>query len=107
MNGQDPVRGRGTFHPAINQSSGAFTLSHRLEDGRQTVKITVPRKRVAAVLKLLARFYPDQQDLQIHPVPLRSIFRISRETELDLAGEAGHPSAPNNPGKKNSWTVTT
>ncbi len=74
----------GTFHPAVAKSSGDFTLTHRLGDSRETFKITLPRQRVAAVLKLLSRHYPEQEDLQIHPVPLRSLFRVSHETELDL-----------------------
>lgn len=74
----------GRFHPAIDQKSGDFTLLHRLPDGASTFKITLPRSRVEAVLKLLAKQFPEQEDLQIHPVPLRSIFHVSRETELDL-----------------------
>ncbi len=74
----------GTFHPAVDKGTGDFTLTHRLEPDFDTFKVTLPRTRVAAVLKLLARQYPDQEDLQIHPVPLRSLFRISGETELDL-----------------------
>ncbi|MCG8455219.1 MAG: DEAD/DEAH box helicase [Holophagales bacterium] len=74
----------GTFHPAVDKASGAFTLTHRSASGEPTLQITVPRKRVQAVLKLLGRHFPEQEDLQIHPVPLQSIFRVSRETELDL-----------------------
>ncbi|MEM1181805.1 MAG: DEAD/DEAH box helicase, partial [Acidobacteriota bacterium] len=74
----------GTFHPAIETSTGAFNLIHRLADGQETVKIVLPRKRVEAILELLREFYPDQEDLQVHPVPLESLFRVSQETELDL-----------------------
>ncbi|MEM6795826.1 MAG: hypothetical protein AAF725_17765, partial [Acidobacteriota bacterium] len=74
----------GTFHPAIDRGSGAFTLKHRLASGRATVRIAVPRSRVQAVLELLAGEFPQQADLQIHPVPLQALFRATHETELDL-----------------------
>ncbi|MEO1088001.1 MAG: hypothetical protein AAFY88_27530, partial [Acidobacteriota bacterium] len=74
----------GTFHPAIDTSTGAFNLIHRLGTGQDTLKIVLPRKRVEAILELLRELYPDQEDLQVHPVPLESLFRVSQETELDL-----------------------
>ncbi len=75
---------RGTFHPAIDETSGQFTFTYRQTDGDPIVRFAVPRDRVRAALQLLAEEYPEQADLAIKPVPLMSIFRITQETELDL-----------------------
>jgi superfamily II DNA or RNA helicase len=74
----------GSFHPAVDQASGRFTLTFRDQDGEPLVELTVPRSRVQAALAILSGLYPDQEDLIIHPVPLRSIFRVRQSTDLDL-----------------------
>lgn len=74
----------GSFHPAVDQATGRFTLTFRDAGGRPLVEVTVPPERVAAALALLAAEFPEQEDLAIHPVPLKSIFRVSQETDLDL-----------------------
>jgi SNF2 family DNA or RNA helicase len=74
----------GSFHPAIDQESGRFTLTYRRSDGTPVVQVTVPRDRVRAALRLLAEAYPEQEDLAIRPIPLQSILHMSEETELDL-----------------------
>ena len=74
---------RGTFHPAVDEATGAFTLAWR-RAGIPIVQVTVPRDRVRAALQLLAEAYPDQEDLAIRPIPLRSIFHAGQDTELDL-----------------------
>jgi len=74
----------GTFHPAIDQESGRFTLTYRRAGGEPVVQVTVPRDRVRAVLRLLAEIFPRQEDLAIKPIPLQSILHMSEETELDL-----------------------
>ena len=76
--------GRGTFHPAIDEVSGRFTFTYRRPEGGEVVRFTVPRERVRAALQLLAAEYPEQADLAIRPIPLKSIFRVTQETELDL-----------------------
>jgi superfamily II DNA or RNA helicase len=78
------LAGRGTFHPAIDETSGRFTFTYRLAEDDPVVRFAVPRDRVRAALQLLAAEYPEQADLAIRPVPLASIFRITQETELDL-----------------------
>jgi superfamily II DNA or RNA helicase len=74
---------RGTFHPAVDEATGAFTLTWR-RAGVPIVQVTVPRPRVRAALQLLGEAYPDQEDLAIRPIPLRSIFHAGQDTELDL-----------------------
>ena len=46
----------------------------------------MPRNRVEAVLKLLAKAYPDQPGLHVDSVPLKSLFHIAHTTGLDLKG---------------------
>ncbi len=73
----------GRFEPAIDESNGDFTLTYR--SGEEAVcRVTLPRGRVEAVLKLLARTFPGQTGLAIHPVPLKSLFQVAWTTELDL-----------------------
>src|SRR5215210_157499 len=74
---------RGTFHPAVDEATGAFTLTWR-RAGAPVVQVTVPRDRVRAALQLLAEAYPEQEDLVLRPLPLRSIFHATQDTELDL-----------------------
>jgi superfamily II DNA or RNA helicase len=76
--------GTGTFHPAIDEESGRFTLTYWQADGAPVVQVTVPRERVRAALRLLAEAYPEQEDLALRPIPLQSILHMSEETELDL-----------------------
>lgn len=73
----------GIFHPAIDRSSGAFTLTFHDGD-RPICRIRVPRRRVQEVLRLLAAAYPEQEDFAIQPVPLQAFFHLTADTELDL-----------------------
>ena len=79
----------GYFTPAINRRGGDFTFTFHAPIGdspaRPIVRFVAPRARVEAALRLLADAFPDQLDLQIHPVPLKSLFLVTPETELDLA----------------------
>lgn len=72
----------GTFHPSIDESTGRFTLTFRRQE--PMVRFTVPRKQVRAVLEVLTAAYPDQEDLPQRPLPLRTIFHISEQTDLDV-----------------------
>ena len=79
--GQDSGK---TFNPAVNQTTGDFTLTFQRSEEEPLVKIVVPRLRVQAVLKLLRDSFPGQEDLAIYPLPLQTLFRVTQETELDL-----------------------
>jgi superfamily II DNA or RNA helicase len=72
----------GTFHPSIDESTGRFTLTFRR--AQPIVRFTVPRKQVRAVLEVLTEAYPDQEDLPQRPLPLRTLFHISEQTDLDV-----------------------
>ncbi|HEX2225377.1 MAG TPA: DEAD/DEAH box helicase [Thermoanaerobaculia bacterium] len=73
---------RGTFHPAVEEETGDFTLTYK-RDGAPVIRFTVPPGRVRAALELLAAEYPEQEDLAIRPIPLRSVFHVAEETALD------------------------
>jgi superfamily II DNA or RNA helicase len=74
----------GSFHPAVDEESGRFTLTYRCPDGRPVVELTVPRDAVRAALDLLAEAFPGQPDLALRVIPLQSILHMSETTELDL-----------------------
>jgi superfamily II DNA or RNA helicase len=80
-----------TFHPAVDQESGRFTLTCRRGD-QPLVEVSVPRGKVRAALALLSREYPGQRDLAIHPLPLRSIFHVTQETRFDLSEVVVRPA---------------
>ena len=74
----------GRFHPAVDTTSGDFTLRFEAVPGHPVVQLAVPRQRVKAILAFLKKEFPEQEDLAIHPVPLRSLLHVSQTTELDL-----------------------
>ncbi|MEE8522336.1 MAG: SNF2-related protein, partial [Thermoanaerobaculia bacterium] len=74
----------GTFHPAVNKATGELTLVYRYGEEHPVVRVIVPRERVEQVLKLLRERFPEQEDLQIFPIPLKSIFLVTQDTELDM-----------------------
>ena len=74
----------GVFRPAIEEESGEFTLTYSDPADVPVVRIVVPRRQVRAVLKLLAEAFGDESGMAIHPVPLRSIFKVDETTRLDV-----------------------
>ena len=72
------------FEPGIDLASGDFTISCRRSAKEPFLRLTAPRKRVKALLNDFGEYMLNQGGLAIHPVPLKSIFKISRGTELDL-----------------------
>jgi SNF2 family DNA or RNA helicase len=73
-----------SFHPLIDRQSGDFILRCHHIDGPPMLELAIPRLRVRKALSLLAAEFPKQTDLAIHPVPLKSIFRVSQTTKLDI-----------------------
>lgn len=73
----------GTFHPSIDEESGRFALTFR-RGSEAIVRVTVPRGQVRSLLRLLGEVYPDQEDLPGKPLPLRTLFHVSEDTELDV-----------------------
>jgi SNF2 family DNA or RNA helicase len=72
-----------TFQPAIDRDTGDFVLTCSA-DTAPALELIVPRLKVRKLLKLLNAEFPDQPLLAVHPIPLKSIFRITATTKLDL-----------------------
>ncbi len=81
-----------TFSPLVDEKSGEFKLAVEKTSKNNTgqnaekwlLQISIPRKLVKNLLKNLSKRFPDQRKLRIHPIPLKSIFKINRNTKLDL-----------------------
>jgi superfamily II DNA or RNA helicase len=74
----------GTFHPLVDTATADFLLVHRAPDGQERLRFAVPRGAVETVLGLLRALQPDRRDLDVQPIPLRSLFKVTRATELDV-----------------------
>lgn len=73
-----------TFHPAIEEATGSFTVTCRRSGEIPVLRMIIPRQKVRWLLNTFKERLPNQHDLPIHPVPLKSIFKVSMNTELDL-----------------------
>lgn len=76
--------GRFSFHPAIDKRSGSFTVTCRDLSDNPVFRMVIPRSRVKRFLISLEKYLPNQHSMPIHPVPLKSIFNVDINTELDL-----------------------
>ncbi len=74
----------GTFQPAISDSTGHFTVSYLSSEGEHRVRLFIPRGKVRKLLSTFRDRLPNQHMLAIHPIPLKSIFKVTQNTELDL-----------------------
>ncbi|RPI74459.1 MAG: hypothetical protein EHM45_18965, partial [Desulfobacteraceae bacterium] len=72
------------FHPFVEEQTGAFMLLCKDREEKNLCRIAIPRHLVKGILHLLKENHPDQPDLAVYPVPLKAIFNISLNTELDL-----------------------
>jgi SNF2 family DNA or RNA helicase len=73
-----------TFQPHIDKRSGIFAITCSDKTGRPFFRFIVPRGAVKRLILSMEKHLPNQHNLSIHPVPLKSIFNISATTELDL-----------------------
>lgn len=73
-----------TFHPAIEENAGAFTVTIKDKNGEAVFRMVIPRNRVNRILRAFDDLLPNQHNLAIHPIPLKSIFKVSPNTQLDL-----------------------
>jgi superfamily II DNA or RNA helicase len=74
----------GTFQPAIETSTGAFYVTFTSDSGALVLRMAVRRENVRRLLTALKEMLPNQHHMEIHPIPLKSIFKVDRNTELDL-----------------------
>ncbi len=72
------------FHPAIEEESGTFQVTCKRSGGESVFRMVIPREKVKGLLMEFEELLPNQYGLAIHPMPLKSIFKISASTDLDL-----------------------
>jgi superfamily II DNA or RNA helicase len=75
---------RCTLHPAIDEASGAFSVTCCDYEENTVFRMIIPRSRVKSLLSTFEKALPNQHNMSIHPVPLKSIFKVSMNTKLDL-----------------------
>lgn len=75
---------RCTFYPAIEETTGTFTVTCKRSEEEPIFRIVIPRNKVKEILLAFKDCLPNQHGLAIHPIPLKSLFKISMTTELDL-----------------------
>ena len=73
-----------TFHPAIEKTTGNFTVPCKRPEEEPIFRMVIPRNEVKEVLLAFKDCLPNQHGLAIHPIPLKSLFKVSMNTELDL-----------------------
>jgi len=73
-----------TFHPAVEEATGAFTVTCMAQGGKSFCRMVIPRGKVRRLLDLFKKRLPNQHGLAIHPIPLKSIFKVTSGTQLDL-----------------------
>lgn len=73
-----------TFNPAIEESTGSFTVTCSRDGGEPLFRAIIPRHKVRILLSTIEKWMPNQHNMPIHPIPLKSIFKISMNTEMDL-----------------------
>jgi hypothetical protein len=72
------------FNPAIEESTGVFTITCNRDGGVPLFRAIIPRHMVRVLLNTFEKWLPNQHNMPIHPIPLKSIFKISMNTEMDL-----------------------
>jgi len=73
-----------TFHPNIDKRSGAFAVTCMDMSRTSVLRLIIPRNAVKRLILSMEKHLPNQHNMPIHPVPLKSIFNIATTTELDL-----------------------
>ena len=73
-----------TFHPVIEKNTGRFTVICKDDDENPLFRIIIPRQKVKRILTAFKDIFPNQHGLAVSPIPLKSMFKIDMNTELDL-----------------------
>ncbi len=76
-----------TITSEIDAGQGTFLLTTHNFKGEPVFHLSVPRPKVKALLECLKDFEDQYQGLKIHPVPLITVFKISRTRSPKLALE--------------------
>lgn len=70
--------------PRVDRESADFSLICRTDDGLEAVRLVLPREAVAEVLTLLRAVAPQDGELAVRPLPLKTLFKVTARTELDV-----------------------
>ena len=76
-----------TLITRIDVDQGTFFLTAQNSKDNPVFKLAVPRPKVKALLTCLKNFVPQYQGLEIHPIPLITVFKLSRHRSRKLAVE--------------------
>ncbi len=72
------------FHPSVDETTGAFIITCENPQQGTIFHADIAKNRVRPLLDCFRQHLPNQHDLPIHPIPLKSLFRIRQSTETDL-----------------------
>ena len=72
-----------SFRPMVEESAGTFFIVCSNSAG-EVFRLACPRKAVSKILSVFRENLPNQHGMVIHPIPLRSVFRVTMDTELDM-----------------------
>lgn len=70
--------------PAIEEKTGMFSITCTNREQEPVFRLFVPRQAVRKVLEIMKKHLPNQHHMPIHPIPLKSLFKVDMKTELDL-----------------------
>ena len=84
---QELGRHKFIINTEIDPDQGTFLLTTQNFKGVPVFQLAVPRPKVKALLECLNNYRPQYQGLEIHPVPLITVFKISKTPGPKLALE--------------------
>ena len=73
-----------SFRPVIDEVTGGFIVNCEDTVGNILLRVEIPRKAVMGFIREMGSCLPENDHLVISPVPLRSIFLVNQNTQLDL-----------------------
>ena len=73
-----------SFHPAVEEASGEFTITFKAAGKDPVLRMVIPRPRVKSLLSAFREIFPNRRELAIYPIPLKSLFKISANKKRDL-----------------------
>ena len=76
-----------TINTDIDEVQGTFLLKAQNFKGEPVFHLSVPRSKVKALLECLKNYTPQYQGLEIHPVPLITVFKLSKTEKRKMALE--------------------
>jgi superfamily II DNA or RNA helicase len=73
-----------SFYPAVEENTGDFTIECRKGRDETILRMFIPRPKVKPLIDAFRERQPEWRQFSIHPIPLKSIFKVGVNTELDL-----------------------